>query len=70
MIDQTFAVQGMTCGHCARAVTREVQGLAGVNDVHVDVDAGTLLVRADAAVPTDLVRTAVDEAGYTLVVAP
>lgn len=37
---QTFAVSGMTCGHCAGAVSSELQALDGVTEVGVDLVAG------------------------------
>lgn len=69
MTEQTYTVQGMTCGHCAAAVTREVQRIDGIQDVRVDVGSGTLTVSATDAVSDDAVSAAVDEAGYTVVAA-
>lgn len=64
---QTYTVEGMTCGHCAAAVTREVSALADVTDVAVDVTAKTVTVTTSApAVADDAIAAAVDEAGYTL----
>ena len=61
----TYAVTGMTCGHCARAVTEEVRGIDGITGVQVDVATGT--VRVEGAGFTDeQVAEAVDEAGYAL----
>lgn len=66
MTVQTYAVEGMTCGHCAAAVTREVSAVAGITDVAVDVAAGTVTVTA-AETPDDAsLAAAVTEAGYTL----
>lgn len=62
----TYDVIGMTCDHCARAVTAEVSALEGVSDVHVDVTTGQVQVTADRTLPTTDVRQAVEEAGYTL----
>lgn len=67
MTTATFQVQGMTCGHCANAVRQEVGHLAGVTQVDVDLPSGTLTVTSAEPVATDLVRGAVDEAGYVLV---
>jgi copper chaperone CopZ len=61
----TYRVDGMTCGHCAQSVTREVSALDGVADVAVDLAAKTVAVTGDAE-QTD-VAAAVAEAGYTLV---
>ena len=33
----TYHVRGMTCGHCARAVTGELEALDAVTGVTVDV---------------------------------
>ena len=61
------AVRGMTCGHCADAVTEEVSRIPGVTGVQVDVAAGRVTVEADQPVPADAVAAAVDEAGYEVV---
>lgn len=62
----TYDVVGMTCDHCARAVTAEVGALEGVSDVHVDLQAGQVQVTADRALSTENLRQAIEEAGYTL----
>ena len=62
----TYDVIGMTCDHCAHAVTAEVSALDGVSDVRVDVTTGKVQVTADRALPADDVREAAEEAGYTL----
>jgi copper chaperone CopZ len=70
MSTQTFDVVGMTCGHCASAVTEELQALDGVTDVQVDLVAGgtsaVTVVAAQELTPA-AVAAALDEAGnYTL----
>ncbi len=61
----TYDVTGMTCGHCAQAVTTEVSAIAGVTDVRVDVETGKVVVEGDGFTDTQ-VAEAVDEAGYAL----
>jgi copper chaperone len=63
---RTYDVTGMTCAHCAAAVTEEVSAVPGVDAVEVSVEAGTLLVTGDGF-SDDHVRAAVDEAGYAVV---
>ena len=41
---QTFQVVGMTCDHCARAVTSELMAIGGVTEVSVDVPTGQITV--------------------------
>ena len=66
MTETTYAVTGMTCGHCAAAVTAEVSAVPGVAQVEVSVESGTVVVRGDE-VRDEQVRAAVDEAGYVVV---
>ena len=40
MVTTIYAVTGMTCEHCARAVTQEVEELGGVRGVTVDLVPG------------------------------
>ena len=65
MDQTTYRVIGMTCEHCAAAVTTEVSAVAGVDSVEVDVEAGTVVVRGEQ-VRDEEVRAAVDEAGYAV----
>jgi copper chaperone CopZ len=66
MDEITYTVTGMTCGHCAAAVTEEVSAVPGVEAVEVSVEAGTRVVRG-AGFTAEQVRAAVDEAGYVVV---
>jgi copper chaperone len=63
----TFEVTGMTCGHCQRAVTREIGRIPGIGGVAVDLAAGSVTVTATQPVDRADVGRAVDEAGYTLI---
>jgi copper chaperone len=62
----TFQVTGMTCDHCAQAVTGELARLDGVSDIRIEiVAAGTSLVTVTADQPLDrqAVAAALAEAG-------
>jgi len=63
----TFEVTGMTCGHCERAVSREIGLVRGVHRVDVDLPSGRVTVFAEQPVDRTDVAAAVDEAGYALV---
>jgi copper ion binding protein len=67
MSTQTYTVTGMTCGHCVASVTEEVQEIAGVTDVAVDLASGSVTVTSDAPIDDAAVKAAVEEAGYALV---
>ena len=63
----TFAVTGMTCAHCQRAVTQEISAVAGVESVDVDLASGTVTVTTTEPVDRADIAAAIDEAGYVLV---
>jgi copper chaperone len=63
---QTFTVTGMTCGHCVASVTEEVQEIAGVEDVAVDLASGAVVITSAEPVAREAVEAAVAEAGYAL----
>ena len=64
MTEATYSVTGMTCDHCVRAVTAEVEKIAGVASVSVDLGAGRVTLRSDGPVDPAVVRAAVEEAGF------
>ncbi len=59
----TYTVPGMSCGHCRAAITEEVEQVAGVASVDVDLDAKRVTVTG-SGVQDAAVRAAIDEAGY------
>ncbi len=59
----SYHVQGLTCGHCVRAVTEEISAVPGVRDVAVDLPTGRVTVTSDREVARDEIAVAVDEAG-------
>jgi copper chaperone len=61
----TYKVDGMTCSHCAAAVTEEVSRIARAQNVEVDLESGTLQFDG-TGIDTAAVRAAVEEAGYSL----
>lgn len=68
MATSTYAVTGMTCEHCVRAVTEEVRRIEGVAAVTVDLPTGALTISSSQPVEEAAVAEAVEEAGYRLAV--
>ena len=60
----TLQVQGMTCGHCERAVTQAVQQVDPGAAVRIDREAGTVAV--DSTAPREALAAAIAEEGYTV----
>jgi copper chaperone len=62
---RTYAVPGISCGHCQAAIEGELAKVADVDAVTVDLDAKTVAVSGSAS--EDAVRAAIDDAGYDVV---
>ncbi|GAB2991153.1 heavy-metal-associated domain-containing protein [Streptomyces pseudoechinosporeus] len=69
MVQKVYDVKGMTCDHCVQAVSSELNGLPGVEDVQVDLQSGKVTVTSEQPLDSAAaaVAAAVDEAGYELV---
>ncbi|MNF44458.1 Copper chaperone CopZ [compost metagenome] len=59
---QVFKVQGMSCGHCVRAITQAVQARDQAADVQVDLASGE--VRVASRLAEEQVLEAIREEGY------
>ncbi|MBE2292239.1 MAG: heavy-metal-associated domain-containing protein [Xanthomonadales bacterium] len=59
-----LVVEGMTCGHCAKAVTGAIHGLDSDAEVLVDLAAGT--VRIDGRIRQEDAVQAIQDRGYTV----
>lgn len=58
-------VEGMTCAHCVRTITRAIQALQPASRVGVDLDAGTVSV--DGEVDAAEAVAAIEAEGYRVV---
>jgi copper chaperone len=66
IMNQSFDVQGMTCGHCEKAVTQAVQAVDPQARVTIDRPAGKVQVQSDE--PREAIARAIAEEGYQVVV--
>ena len=69
-VSTTVSVSGMTCGHCVSSVSEELESLAGVENVDVDLNAGgvsTVTITSTGSLSSSEIGEAVAEAGYMVV---
>ncbi len=60
-------VKGMSCAHCAAAVTKALQSLPGVTGVQVDLASGRVTYQSAAPVSREDLARVIKAAGYELV---
>lgn len=61
---QFFNVEGMTCGHCEKAITKALLTLDP--QAHITIDRSQNKVQIDSAHPRDTLRQAIADEGYTV----
>lgn len=61
-MQQVFEVQGMTCGHCERAVTNAIKGIDAQAQIKIDRAANRVEVNSSAS--RDALQAAIAEEGY------
>ncbi len=61
----TLNVEGMSCGHCVKAIEGSVGKLTGINLVKVNLDSGTVDVEYNLSeVTIDTIKETIDDQGY------
>ena len=63
--EKTFIIEGMSCGGCVNSLTRVLKSVPGIEPLEVEV--GKAKLRLDDTVTTDVVKAAVDRAGFEVV---
>jgi copper chaperone len=61
----SYSVPGVNCDHCVGAVTDEVEQVAGVESVVVDLESKRVTVKG-RSIDDAAVRAAIDDAGYDI----
>ncbi|MBE6656976.1 MAG: heavy metal translocating P-type ATPase [Ruminococcaceae bacterium] len=63
---KTMKIEGMMCPHCEAHTKKALEALAGVAEATADFKAGTAVVTLTAEVADEVLKTAVEDAGYTV----
>ncbi|WP_313755813.1 cation transporter [Tissierella sp.] len=63
---KTLLVEGMSCGHCEKAVKNALKELNGVFNVEVDLSSKKVEVEGEG-LNDILIKGAIEDAGYDLI---
>ena len=63
---KTMKIEGMMCPHCEAHTKKALEALDGVSEATADFKAGTAIVTLTEAVADDVLKAAVEDAGYTV----
>jgi copper chaperone CopZ len=62
-----ITVKGMSCGHCAGAVTKALEAIPGVSQVQVDLAQGKVSFSSANPIPQEELARVIKAAGYEMV---
>lgn len=60
-------IEGMVCMNCVKHVEQALRKTPGIKEVEVNLDEKSARVQMDRNVPDDILKSAIEEAGYQLV---
>lgn len=64
MTTYSFEIDGMSCGHCVKALENAFDELDGVTSHEVKV--GHATVQADSSVTAEALKAAIEDEGYSV----
>ena len=68
MIKSIIKVDGMSCEHCVKAVTKAVNALPGIGAVNIDLKAKTVTVEHDPNhTALEKIEYTIQEEGYDII---
>ena len=62
---KTMKIEGMMCQHCVAHVKKALEDVAGVTKADVDLESGSAKIEMETDVKEDILKKAVEDAGYT-----
>lgn len=65
-MEKIMKVEGMMCGHCEMHVQKALEALDGVSKAIANHNDGTVTVTLFKDVANDVLKKAVEDAGYTV----
>ena len=60
----TVKINGMRCGHCVASVSKALKEVPGIAEVSVDLDQGAATYNADAPIPAEVIKQAIEAIGF------
>ncbi len=64
---KTMKIQGMMCGHCSGRVKKVLEELDGVKEAVVSHEEGTAIITFEQELDNEILKSTVEEQGYTVV---
>lgn len=61
-----ITVKGMSCGHCAAAVTKALEALPGVTQVQIDLTSSRVSFASANPIPKEELARVIKAAGYEM----
>ena len=65
-VNSEILIEGMSCGHCSARVEKALNSIDGVS-AEVNLDAKTAYIKLNNNISNDILKNAIEDAGYTVI---
>ena len=65
-MEKILKIEGMMCNHCVMHVQKALSAVPGVAEVTVSLDEKSAKVKLNQNVADEVIKTAIEDAGYQL----
>ena len=66
-MEKVLNIEGMVCMNCVKHVDKALREIQGIKDVKVSLEDKTAQVQLGEDVPDDVLKAAIEDAGYQVV---
>ena len=66
VMKKEILIEGMSCGHCSARVEKALNSIDGVS-AEVNLDAKTAYIKLNNNISNDILKNAIEDAGYTVI---
>lgn len=66
-MEKVLNIEGMVCGNCVKHVHKALMEISGIQEAVVELESKTAQVQLSQAVSDEILKTAIEDAGYELV---
>lgn len=66
MVEKVYLVPDISCAHCVKAISDELNAIAGVQVMDVSIESKRVVVQHDESVTEDEIVTGIEDAGYSV----
>lgn len=66
-MEKVLKIEGMVCGNCVKHVHKALMEVSGIQEAAVELESKTARIQLTRSVSDEILKAAIEDAGYELV---